>query len=156
MGFVMCPLVPDVHPLPSFSHPCRSVLTPCPPLPPGEGVRRSCGVSPRPKGEGIKGVRTDAERETEIRSERDRASQVYTPLVGLVGPRRARLAVAPNPRSVPRARLRVHAAADASEPRGGVLSALSRAVSQSGSAGPGSSPRGQAAFGCLREPYPPP
>src|SRR6266849_9273785 len=74
---------------------------------------------------------------------------IYAQAARLVGPRRARFAVAPNPRSVPRACLRVHAAADASEPRGGVLSALSRAVSQSGSAGPGSAPRGEGGLGWL-------
>src|SRR5881394_2455078 len=53
---------------------------------------------------------------------------VYAQALGLVGPRRARPAVAPHARSLSRARLRVHAAADASESRGGVLSALYRAL----------------------------
>src|SRR6059058_1760959 len=53
---------------------------------------------------------------------------IYAQAPRLVGPRRAGLAVAPHPGSVPRARLRVHAAADAGEPRGGVLSAVSRAL----------------------------
>src|SRR5207302_6451109 len=35
-----------------------SVVTPCPPLPSGERERRTGCVSPLPKGEGIKGVRT--------------------------------------------------------------------------------------------------
>src|SRR6266487_1486166 len=34
-------------------------LTPCSPLPSGEGERRANCVSPLPKGEGIKGVRTE-------------------------------------------------------------------------------------------------
>src|SRR5437867_12128388 len=53
---------------------------------------------------------------------------VYAQAPRLVGPRRARPAVAQDARSVPRARLRVHAAADAGEPRRGVLSAVSEAV----------------------------
>src|SRR2546427_811902 len=56
---------------------------------------------------------------------------IYPQAPRLVGPRRARLAVAAHARSVPRARVRVHAAADAGEPRGGVLSAISRALSGS-------------------------
>src|SRR5205823_8229279 len=36
-----------------------TILTPCPPLPSGEGERRANYVSPLPKGEGIKGVRTE-------------------------------------------------------------------------------------------------
>src|SRR5437867_11535486 len=37
-----------------------TVLTPCPPLPSGEGERRANCISPLPKGEGIKGVRNRA------------------------------------------------------------------------------------------------
>src|SRR5437773_6953678 len=44
--------------------PVSSVLTPCPPLPSGEGARRSCCVSPLPKGEGMKGVRTTTDRKS--------------------------------------------------------------------------------------------
>src|SRR5207247_9332613 len=53
---------------------------------------------------------------------------IYAQAPRLVGPRRARLAMAQDARSVPRARVRVHAAADACEPRGRGLSAVSRAV----------------------------
>src|SRR5437763_14328379 len=67
---------------------------------------------------------------------------VYAQAPRLVGPRRARPAVAQDARSVPRARLRVHAAADAGEPRGGVLSAISRAVSGSRESGAGAASRG--------------
>src|SRR6266513_770800 len=125
MGCILGTHGPYVYPQTSSS----------PPLPPGEGVRRSCRVSPLPKGEGIKGVRTDPKSETEARSECEGEDRVHPPLVGLVGPRRARSAVAPHPRSVPRARLRVHAATDAGEPRGGVLSEIPRAVSRSRDAG---------------------
>src|SRR5207253_9854774 len=56
---------------------------------------------------------------------------VYAQTPRLVGPRRARPAMAQDAQSVPPARVRVHATADTSEPRGGVLSAVSRAVSGS-------------------------
>src|SRR5882762_6047792 len=69
-----------------------------------------------------------AERGTGGEDDSSAEGEVYPQAARLVGPRRARFAVAPHPRSVPRARLRVHAAADASEPRGRVLSAVSRAV----------------------------
>src|SRR5882672_8154736 len=75
---------------------------------------------------------------------------IYAQAARLVGPRRARLAVAPNPRSVPRARLRVHAAADASEPRGGVLSEVSQALSGPRDAGPRAAPRGEGGLGWPR------
>src|SRR5713101_3938585 len=76
--------------------------------------------------------------------------EVHPTVVGLVGPRRARFAVAPNPRSVPRARLRVHAAANAGEPRGGVLSAVPGAIPRSRSAGAGSAPGGEGGLGWPR------
>src|SRR5947207_3837988 len=75
---------------------------------------------------------------------------VYAQAPRLVGPRRARPAVAQDARSVPRARLRVHAAADAGEPRGGVLSAVSRAVSRSRDASAGPAPGGPRSLGWAR------
>src|SRR3989441_10016156 len=72
---------------------------------------------------------------------------IYPQAPRLVGPRRARLAVAAHARSVPRARLRVHAAADTGEPRGGVLSAISRALSGSRESGAGAAPRGAGGLG---------
>src|SRR5216117_2809902 len=75
---------------------------------------------------------------------------VYAQAPRLVGPRRARPAVAQDARSVPRARLRVHAAADAGEPRGGVLSALSRALSGSRESGPCARARRARGVGWLR------
>src|SRR5713226_6290804 len=65
---------------------------------------------------------------------------IYAQAPRLVGPRRARPAMAQDARSVPRARVRVHAAADAGEPRGGILSAVSRAVSRSRDAVAGEAP----------------
>src|SRR5881275_3195545 len=62
-------------------------------------------------------------------AERGTGGEVPSQVARLVGPRRARPAVAPDARSLSRARLRVHAAADASRARGGVLSTLHRAVS---------------------------
>src|SRR2546430_17266536 len=56
-------------------------------------------------------------------AETQERSTVYAQGPRLVRPRRARPAVAPHPRSVPRARVGVHAAADAGEPGEGVLSA---------------------------------
>src|SRR5437763_14074071 len=44
---------------------------------------------------------------------------IYPQAARLVGPRRARFALAQDARPVPRARLRVHATADAAEPRRG-------------------------------------
>src|SRR5947207_15431531 len=64
-------------------------------------------------------------------AETQERSTVYAQGPRVVRPRRARPAVAPHPRSVPRARLGVHAAADAGEQGAGVLSALSRAVPRS-------------------------
>src|SRR5712691_8085425 len=75
---------------------------------------------------------------------------IYAQAARLVGPRRARFAVAPHPRSVPRARLRVHAAADASEPGGGVLSEVSGAVSRSRDAGALAAPRSKRGLGWPR------
>src|SRR6266516_28750 len=80
------------------------VLSPCPPL---HNVERGTG------GEDHTGS----------------AGWLYAQGPRLVRPRRARPAVAPHARSVPRARVGVHAAADAGEPGAGVLSAVSRAVS---------------------------
>src|SRR2546426_11039778 len=59
---------------------------------------------------------------------------IYPQAPRLVRPRRARSPVAPDARSVPRARLGSDAAADAGQPGGGVLSAVSRAVPRSGDA----------------------
>src|SRR5207244_11173540 len=110
------------------------VLTPCPPLLTGEGERRSTLVSPLPKGEGIKGVRKKGQGIKGVRRNEDAADQgwtehqsencVHPQTSPLVVARRARSPVAPHSRSVPRAGLRVHAAADAGQPRGRVLSAL--------------------------------
>src|SRR5256885_1496941 len=61
-------------------------------------------------------------------AERGTGGEVPSQVARLVGPRRARPALAPHARSLSRARVRVHAAADASEPRGGVLSAVHRSV----------------------------
>src|SRR5437773_11331926 len=51
---------------------------------------------------------------------------IYPQAPRLVGPRRARPAMAQDAQSVPRARVRAHAAADAGEQRGGVISRISR------------------------------
>src|SRR3989442_1143777 len=59
---------------------------------------------------------------------------IYEEAPRLVRPRRARSPVAPDARSVPRARLGSDAAADAGQPGGGVLSAVYRTVSRSGDA----------------------
>src|SRR5207253_1915839 len=67
---------------------------------------------------------------------------IYAQAPRLVGPRRARPAMAQDARSVPRARVRVHAAADTGEPRGGVLSAISRPVSGSRESGAGAAASG--------------
>src|SRR5216117_2864904 len=75
--------------------------------------------------------------------------QVYAQAPRLVGPRRARSAVAQDARSVPRARLRVHAAADAGEPGGGVLSEIPGAVSRSRDAGERAAPGGPRSLGRL-------
>src|SRR5881628_2456885 len=72
---------------------------------------------------------------------------IYAQAPRLVGPRRARPAMAQDARSVPRARVRVHAAADTGEPRGGVLSAISRAVSASRESGAGAAARGPGGVG---------
>src|SRR5439155_10765822 len=72
---------------------------------------------------------------------------IYLQAPRLVGPRRTRPAMAQDAQSVPRARVRVHAAADAGEPRGGVLSAISRAVSGSRDAGAGAAPRSERGLG---------
>src|SRR2546425_6709424 len=72
---------------------------------------------------------------------------VYPQAPRLVGPRRTRPALAQDAQSVPRARLRVHAAADTGEPRGGVLSAISRALSGSRDAGAGAAARGERGVG---------
>src|SRR5207245_4069247 len=69
-------------------------------------------------------------------AETQERSTVYAQGPRLVRPRRARPAVAPHARSVPRARVGVHAAADAGEPGERVLSALSRAGSGSPVLGP--------------------
>src|SRR5437660_1822890 len=76
-------------------------------------------------------------------AETQERSTVYAQGPRLVRPRRARPAVAPHPRSVPRARVGDHAAADAGELGEGVLSAVSRAVS--GSREPGSCTRARGA-----------
>src|SRR5438046_9882464 len=55
---------------------------------------------------------------------------IYPQAPRLVGPRRARPAMAQDAQSVPRARVRVHAAADAGEPSGGALSAIARALTR--------------------------
>src|SRR5881628_54962 len=68
----------------------------------------------------------------------------------LVGPRRTRPAMAQDARSVPRARVRVHAAADAGEPRGGVLSAVPRAVPGSRESGAGAAARSERGLGWAR------
>src|SRR5438093_13175727 len=65
----------------------------------------------------------------------------------LVGPRRTRPAMAQDARSVPRARVRVHAAADAGEPRGGVLSAIPRALPRSRDAGASAAARSERDLG---------
>src|SRR6185312_16915983 len=75
---------------------------------------------------------------------------VYAQAARLVGPRRARSAVAPHPRSVSRARLRVHAAADASEPSGGILSEVSRTLPRSRDAGAGAAARSEGGVGWPR------
>src|SRR5205809_1883266 len=72
---------------------------------------------------------------------------IYPQAPRLVGPRRARPAMAQDARSVPRARVRVHAAADAGEPGGGVLSALSRALSGSRESGAGAAGRSERGLG---------
>src|SRR6266567_3631539 len=72
---------------------------------------------------------------------------IYAQAPRLVGPRRARPAMAQDARSVPRARVRVHAAADAGEPRGGVLSAISRALPGSLDAGASAAARGERGLG---------
>src|SRR6266487_3365876 len=148
--------------------PCRSPhpLTPSPQR--GEGERKVSSSSPlsasrrggqgvgtkvrekirgegRNRREGIKGVRTDAERETEIRSEGE--DQVHPQAPRLVGPRRARPAMAQDAQSVPRARVRVHAAADTGEPCGGVLSAISRPLPRSRDAGASAAPRSERGLG---------
>src|SRR5207253_9895069 len=133
------------------------VLTPCPPLLTGEGERRSTLVSPLPKGEGIKGVRTKGEGIKGVRTNEDAADQgwtehqsencVHPQTSPMVVTRRARSPVAPHARSVPRARLRVHAAADASEPRGGVLCAVARAVPGSRKSSRRSRARGERSVG---------
>src|SRR2546430_14674932 len=61
-------------------------------------------------------------------AERGTGGEVPSQVARLVGPRRTRPALAPHARSLSRARVRVHAAADASESRGGVLSAVYRAL----------------------------
>src|SRR3989475_11622606 len=80
---------------------------------------------------------------------------IYPQAPRLVGPRRARLAVAAHARSVPRARVRVHAAADAGEPRGGVLPAVSGTLPRSrhasaGAGAPGARGVGWAGILCPR------
>src|SRR5205823_5143 len=75
---------------------------------------------------------------------------IYPQAARLVGPRRARPAVAQDARSVPRARLRVHAAADTGEPSRGVLSAVSRALSRSRDAGARPAPGGPRSLGWAR------
>src|SRR5207249_10146109 len=72
---------------------------------------------------------------------------VYAHAAHLVRPRQPRPAVAPRPRSVSRARLRIHAAADPGDPGGAVLSAVSRAVSGSGDAGACEAARGTRGVG---------
>src|SRR5438093_12084575 len=72
---------------------------------------------------------------------------IYAQAARLVGPRRTRPAMAQDAQSVPRARVRVHAAADAGEPRGGVLSAISRAVPGSRDAGAGAAGRSERGLG---------
>src|SRR5213083_3749833 len=72
---------------------------------------------------------------------------IYAQAPRLVGPRRTRSAMAQDAQSVPRARVRVHAAADTGEPRGGVLSAISRALSGSRDAGAGAAPRCKGSLG---------
>src|SRR5690349_18060948 len=76
----------------------------------------------------------------------ERAS-VYPQAAPLVVARRARSAVAPHARSVPRARLRVHAAADAGESSGGVLSEISGAVPGSRELGAGAAEGGARGLG---------
>src|SRR5213594_101862 len=65
----------------------------------------------------------------------------------LVQARGARPAVAPHARSVPRARVRVHAATDAGEPRGGVLPAVSGTLPRSRHAGAGAGALGARGVG---------
>src|SRR6266702_3580993 len=72
---------------------------------------------------------------------------IYPQAPRLVGPRRTRLAMAQDARSVPRARVRVHAAADTGEPRGGVLSAVSRALPGSRESGASAAARGERGLG---------
>src|SRR5437667_3820931 len=72
---------------------------------------------------------------------------VYAQTPRLVGPRRARPAMAQDAQSVPRARVRVHATADTGEPRGGVLSAVPRALPGSRESGAGAAPRGPGGLG---------
>src|SRR5712692_8019260 len=76
--------------------------------------------------------------------------EVHPQAPRLVGPRRTRPAMAQHARSVPRARVRVHAAADASEPRGGVLSAVPRAVPGPRNAGARAAPDGAGSLGWPR------
>src|SRR5207247_10288673 len=75
-------------------------------------------------------------------AETQERSTVYAQAPGVVRPRRARPAVVPHPRSVSRARVGVHAAADAGEPGARVLWALPRALPGSGDAGAGQAARG--------------
>src|SRR4029077_5517436 len=77
---------------------------------------------------------------------RERAS-VYPQAAALVVARRARSPLAPHARSVPRARLRVHVAADAGESSGGVLSEIPGAVSEPRVAGPSSAARREGGLG---------
>src|SRR5207249_5176073 len=72
---------------------------------------------------------------------------IYAQTAGLVPARGARPAVAPNARSVPRARVRVHAAADAGEPRGAVLPAVSGTLPRSRHAGAGAGAPGARGVG---------
>src|SRR5207249_9656031 len=72
---------------------------------------------------------------------------IYAQTAGLVPARGARPAVVPHARSVPRARVRVHAAADAGEPRGGVLPAVSGTLPRSRHAGAGAGAPGARGVG---------
>src|SRR5438045_9695189 len=80
-------------------------------------------------------------------AERGTGGGVSSQVARLVGPRRARPALAPHARSLSRARVRVHAAADASESRGGVLSAVHRAVPRSRHAGAGAASSSEGSLG---------
>src|SRR5690242_174942 len=89
----------------------------------------------------------DYEIGTEGEADKNTKGGLHSQTPRVVVARRARSAVAPHARSVPRARLRVHAAADAGESSRGVLSEISGALPESRVAGPSSTTSGARGLG---------